>query len=95
MLFRSYSSIACVLCGAVWGDHCSPISDTTIMSSMASGCDHIDHVTTQLPYALVVASIALLLGTLPTGFGVPAWLMILIGMATVVSSVLILGKKVD
>jgi len=90
-----YSSIACVLCGAVWGDHCSPISDTTIMSSMASGCDHIDHVTTQLPYALVVASIALLLGTLPTGFGVPAWLMILIGLATVVSSVLILGKKVD
>jgi Na+/H+ antiporter NhaC len=90
-----YSSIACVLCGAVWGDHCSPISDTTIMSSMASGCDHIDHVTTQLPYALVVASIALLLGTLPTGFGVPAWLMILIGSATVVSSVFILGKKVD
>ena len=90
-----YSSIACVLCGAVWGDHCSPISDTTIMSSMASGCDHIDHVTTQLPYALVVASIALLLGTLPTGFGVPAWLMILIGIATVVSSVFILGKKVD
>jgi Na+/H+ antiporter NhaC len=65
------------------------------MSSMASGCDHIDHVTTQLPYALVVASIALLLGTLPTGFGVPAWLMILIGTATVVSSVFILGKKVD
>jgi Na+/H+ antiporter NhaC len=90
-----YSSIACVLCGAVWGDHCSPISDTTIMSSMASGCDHIDHVTTQLPYALVVASIALLLGTLPTGFGVPAWLMILIGIATVVASVFILGKKVD
>ena len=90
-----YSSIACVLCGAVWGDHCSPISDTTIMSSMASGCDHIDHVTTQLPYALVVASIALLLGTLPTGFGVPAWLMILIGVATVVASVFILGKKVD
>jgi Na+/H+ antiporter NhaC len=90
-----YSSIACVLCGAVWGDHCSPISDTTIMSSMASGCDHIDHVTTQLPYALVVASIALLLGTLPTGFGVPAWLMILIGSATVVTSVFILGKKVD
>ena len=90
-----YSSIACVLCGAVWGDHCSPISDTTIMSSMASGCDHIDHVTTQLPYALVVASIALLLGTIPTGFGFPAWIMILIGLVTVVSLVFILGKKVD
>jgi len=90
-----YSSIACVLCGAVWGDHCSPISDTTIMSSMASGCDHIDHVTTQLPYAVVVASIALLLGTIPTGFGFPAWIMILIGLVTVVSLVFILGKKVD
>ncbi len=65
------------------------------MSSMASGCDHIDHVTTQLPYALVVASIALLLGTIPTGFGFPAWIMILIGFITVMSSVFILGKKVD
>ena len=95
MCIRDSSSIACVLCGAVWGDHCSPISDTTIMSSMASGCDHIDHVTTQLPYALVVASIALLLGTIPTGFGFPAWIMILIGLVTVVSLVFILGKKVD
>ena len=65
------------------------------MSSMASGCDHIDHVATQLPYALVVASIALLLGTIPTGFGFPAWIMLLIGIIIVISSVLILGKKVD
>ena len=58
-MYIIYSSVACVLCGAVWGDHCSPISDTTIMSSMASGCNHIDHVATQFPYAIVVASIAL------------------------------------
>jgi Na+/H+ antiporter NhaC len=53
--------IAAVLGGGVFGDHCSPISDTTIISSMASATDHIDHVRTQLPYALIAASISLLL----------------------------------
>lgn len=53
--------IAAVLGGGVFGDHCSPISDTTIISSMASACDHIDHVRTQLPYAFTAAGIALLL----------------------------------
>ena len=47
-----YLTIAAALGGGVFGDHCSPISDTTIISSMASACDHIDHVKTQLPYAL-------------------------------------------
>jgi hypothetical protein len=61
-----YSTVACVLAGSVWGDHCSPISDTTILSSMASGCDHVEHVRTQLPYALVVGTVAVLIGTLPT-----------------------------
>jgi Na+/H+ antiporter NhaC len=51
-------SIAAVLSGSVFGDHCSPISDTTIVSSMASACDHIDHVRTQIPYALSMASLA-------------------------------------
>ncbi|QFU24165.1 Na+/H+ antiporter NhaC family protein [Shewanella eurypsychrophilus] len=67
-----YSSISCVLAGAVWGDHCSPISDTTILSSMASQCNHIEHVRTQMPYALVVGVIALL-GTIATGFGLSWW----------------------
>jgi Na+/H+ antiporter NhaC len=53
--------IAAVLGGGVFGDHCSPISDTTIIASMASASDHIDHVRTQLPYALVVGSISALL----------------------------------
>ena len=53
--------IAAVLGGGVFGDHCSPISDTTIISSMASATDHIDHVRTQLPYALIAAGISLLL----------------------------------
>ncbi len=58
-----------VLSGAVFGDHCSPISDTTIMSSMSSGADHVDHVKTQLPYAVTVALACTLLGYLPVGLG--------------------------
>jgi len=54
-------SIAAVLAGGVFGDHCSPISDTTIISSMASGSDHIDHVNTQLPYALLIAGLSSIL----------------------------------
>lgn len=53
--------VAAVLAGGVFGDHCSPISDTTIVASMASACDHIDHVNTQLPYALLCAGGALVL----------------------------------
>jgi Na+/H+ antiporter NhaC len=53
--------IAAVLSGGVFGDHCSPISDTTIISSMASAADHIDHVRTQLPYAFAAAAAAFLL----------------------------------
>ena len=53
-----YLAIAAVLGGGVFGDHCSPISDTTLISSMASGSDHIDHVRTQLPYALFTGGLA-------------------------------------
>jgi len=51
--------IGAVISGGVFGDHCSPISDTTIISSMAAGCDHIEHVKTQLPYALFSGTLAL------------------------------------
>lgn len=61
--------ISSVMAGSIFGDHCSPISDTTIMSSMACGCDHIDHVRTQLPYALVVGAVAMFVGDIPTSFG--------------------------
>jgi len=57
----TFASIASVFAGSIFGDHCSPISDTTIMSSMFSACDHIDHVTTQLPYAVTVALISMVL----------------------------------
>lgn len=59
--------LASVLAGAVFGDHCSPISDTTILSSTGASCHHIDHVVTQLPYALIVAFISLV-GYLVLGF---------------------------
>lgn len=65
------ASISGVLAGSIFGDHCSPISDTTILSSIASSCDHIAHVVTQTPYAAVVAVVALVFGSVPSGFGVP------------------------
>ncbi|MGN0133945.1 MAG: Na+/H+ antiporter NhaC family protein, partial [Anaerotignum sp.] len=51
-------TVAATLAGAVCGDHCSPISDTTIMASTGAQCDHINHVSTQLPYALTVAVVS-------------------------------------
>jgi len=61
------ATVSAILGGSVFGDHCSPISDTTIMSSMASGCDHVDHVRTQLPYSLLIAVVAIVVGYLPAG----------------------------
>ena len=87
------ASIASVLAGSVWGDHCSPISDTTILSSMASGCDHIAHVRTQLPYALSAGSLAILCGSLPLAFGLPVWVSLLLGVTVLVGGVHFLGKR--
>ena len=71
-------SLGAVLDGAIFGDHCSPISDTTIMSSIASSCNLIDHVRTQLPYSLFVAALALLFAYLPSAFGLaPKWSLLL------------------
>ncbi|WP_099157637.1 Na+/H+ antiporter NhaC family protein [Virgibacillus ndiopensis] len=71
--------LAAVLAGAVFGDHCSPISDTTILSSAGSSCHHIDHVTTQIPYALVAAAIAGL-GYIVLGIFGNVWL----GLTTII-----------
>ena len=73
-------TIAAVLSGACFGDHCSPISDTTILSSMASGSDHIDHVKTQLPYALLAAGVATVFGYIPAGYGMNPLISILLGI---------------
>jgi Na+/H+ antiporter NhaC len=89
------ASIGAVLTGAVFGDHCSPISDTTILSSMASGADHISHVRTQIPYALTAALVAGLVGFVPAGFGLPAWLLLLVGTGVIILIVRIFGKRVE
>lgn len=86
------SGIAAIMAGSVFGDHCSPISDTTIMSSMASGSDHIDHVRTQLPYALVVAAVAIVLGYLPVGFNVPSIVALLASGGALFAIIRFLGK---
>jgi len=87
--------VSSVLAGSVFGDHCSPISDTTIMSSMASACDHVDHVRTQLPYAVLVALVGMCLGDIPTAYGMSP-LITIIGGALVLFMVLrIFGKRVE
>ena len=90
-----YSAIACNLAGAVWGDHCSPISDTTVLSSMASGCDHIEHVRTQMPYALLVGAVAMGLGTIPGGYGLPPLVSILLGLAVLFVVLRFIGRRAD
>ena len=88
-----YGTIGAVLTGAIWGDHCSPISDTTIMASMASQVDHMAHVTTQLPYAATFGLIAAAAGYLPGGFGINPWLL-LAAQAVIVALILrFMGKK--
>jgi Na+/H+ antiporter NhaC len=90
------ATVSAILGGSVFGDHCSPISDTTIMSSMASSCDHVDHVRTQLPYALLGATVALLIGYLPANVhGVPGWMLLLVGMALIAVWVRFVGKPVE
>ena len=88
------ATIGSVLSGSVFGDHCSPISDTTILSSMASGSDHIDHVRTQLPYALVAALVAIVFGYLPAGFGLHPAISLTASTLALVGFIYIFGKKI-
>ncbi len=90
-----YSTISTVLAGSVWGDHCSPISDTTILSSMASGCDHIEHVRTQLPYALLVGLVAIFVGIIPAGYGLPWWISLVAGLIILFSVLKTIGRNAD
>ncbi|WP_308780201.1 Na+/H+ antiporter NhaC family protein [uncultured Clostridium sp.] len=88
-------STSAVLTGAIFGDHCSPISDTTILSSMGAGCNHIAHVNTQMWYALFVASITIVFGYIPAGFGLQWYIVLPISLLAVYLGVQILGKKVE
>ncbi len=84
---------AAVLTGSVLGDHCSPISDTTILSSLASSCPHIEHVRTQLPYALTTGFVAIVIGTLPAAYGVSPWILFPAGIVGLFLVIHFLGKK--
>lgn len=90
-----YNVIATVLAASVFGDHCSPISDTTILSSLASDCNHIDHVRTQLPYALTVGSVSIALGYISIVVGLPAIFNFLIGLIVLFLIVRFVGKVID
>ncbi|MDG1858188.1 MAG: Na+/H+ antiporter NhaC family protein, partial [Emcibacteraceae bacterium] len=70
------ATVAAIINGATFGDHCSPISDTTIISSLASGCDHLEHVRTQAPYAVFTALLAIAC-IIPVGYGVPWWICLI------------------
>lgn len=85
-------TLGAVLDGAIFGDHCSPISDTTIISSIASRCDHIQHVRTQLPYSLCVAVLALVCGYIPAGLGLSPRLSFTIAIAVMVIAFLALSR---
>ena len=86
--------LGAVLDGSIFGDHCSPISDTTIMSSISSSCDHIHHVRTQLPYSLTVAGLAITCGYLPAAFGFPSWGLITCATGVIMLIFLFVAKSV-
>jgi Na+/H+ antiporter NhaC len=89
--------IAAVLEGSIFGDHCSPISDTTVLSSLGTQCDHLAHVTTQLPYALLASATSLVCGYLPMVTLGPGWwpASLLGGLAVMAVFLLVFGRNPD
>ena len=85
-------SVSACLAGAVCGDHCSPISDTTIMASAGAGCDHIAHVSTQLPYALTVAAVSFV-GYILAGFVQNVWIVLPVSIAMMAAVLLAIRAK--
>lgn len=89
-----YNTVSCVLSGAVLGDHCSPISDTTILSSLASSCNHINHVKTQMPYSLAVGAVSIFAGTIPAAMGVNSLIIFPVCVLILFLIVKYAGKKI-
>ena len=87
-------NISCVLTGAIFGNHCSPISDNVILSSMSAKCDHMEHVKTQIPYALFICAISLFTGYIPTALGLSVWLVLPLNFILIALLLRIIGKKV-
>ncbi|MEX0719878.1 MAG: Na+/H+ antiporter NhaC family protein [Balneolaceae bacterium] len=90
-----YASVSAVLAGSVWGDHCSPISDTTILSSIATQCDHVEHVNTQLPYAMIVGTISILAMISVLVLNISVWIIYPVGIAMIVAVIYKFGKIPD
>jgi Na+/H+ antiporter NhaC len=89
-------TVSSILAGSVWGDHCSPISDTTVLSSMASSCDLMDHVRTQLPYALLIGAVSLLCAEVPVAAGwYGPWVGLLVGSAVMIAAFELLSGPVS
>ena len=84
-------NISAVLTGAIFGDHCS---DTTILSSMGAGCNHIDHVQTQMPYALAVCAISIFAGYFPIALGLSIWIVLPLGLLVTALVVRFVGQRV-
>ncbi len=93
--FFLVATVSSVLGGAIFGDHCSPISDTTVLSSAFSGADHLDHVRTQLPYAVISFLVAWLIGDWATAYGLPVSVALLLGAAVLGLLVWQFGKPVE
>lgn len=85
-------SIGAVLEGSIFGDHCSPISDTTILSSVSSAADHMDHIKTQAPYAMVTMACAIFAGYIPAVMGLHPALSLLIGVSVLVAVLWLMGR---
>ena len=84
-------SISACMAGAVCGDHCSPISDTTIMSSAGARCNHVNHVSTQLPYAMTVAAVSFVTYII-AGFVQTAWICLPVGILLMIGVLYIIKK---
>ncbi|MBO7728572.1 MAG: Na+/H+ antiporter NhaC family protein [Oscillospiraceae bacterium] len=84
-------TLGATLAGSVYGDHCSPISDTTILASTGASCQHIQHVETQLPYATLVAVVCAV-GYLIAGFTQTPWIALAVGVVLLIASLLVLNK---
>jgi len=89
-------SIGAVLEGSIFGDHCSPISDTTVLSSVACAADHVDHVRTQAPYALLTMGVGIVFGYLPCAFfGMNPLFGLGMGAAALTAVIFAFGRKAD
>lgn len=89
-----YAAVGAVLAGSIFGDHCSPISDTTVLSAVASSCRVEEHVWTQMPYAVVTALVAMAAGNVFCMYQhKPAWTGLLVGAAALLLIVLVIGRK--